>query len=993
MLEHLQGICINPAPFSPQPISSNMDEKAIRFALERRACLSLRKVLQLKLQQRRTREALVSCGVMPPLKSSAAFHEQRRGLERAQTEHSHKRKIRSETGSPEAITMHILGKKSAKLQLQAKQLQQKKVHFADGLNNKIAHRPGPIELINKNILPVDSCFKLAIMERRFPKASGGNSSCDEDSNDSLSPRQSESREHPVGIKPVCSSAEKLAGSNFPSPNKVPSSALAFQLSATPLNSCVQKTCGNSQIGCQHPTQKHKKIKDNKPKIKKLKYHQYIPPDKKGDTDPLPNLDSSYAKILQRQQLFLQLQILNQQQHNYHAPLPAPPNRNQDPPSSSSSSNLRSTFSPLEPCSAPPTVLSVQSINICPNSAPLGGTKVSSLHPNLDKMKVAELKCELKVRRLPVSGTRKDLIERLRAYQELSQGGDTISPPTAGGTIEPELKRRGASSKMGGSFSAIETSPQQLLRCDGAIKPFTRPSMLNGANPEEISFNSDPLGKLMSSPISDLSLQPFTTAPATATPKQEPQCSAPCRFSLKSASSLKHSLVSSAASANTAATPPVTIDKDRMLQEKDKQIAELTRMLWQNHRLVEELKMRLENGNRDASEAQILRRVKEEPPDRLHEAFSTSPPLLYPQISVISREKAVTKVTIKEEAIEEEAEAKMLVQSTNTLLQSSNPTQQGQDHIHLQLQPEKRSFQKQVCLQDSARQLVQQQAINRVLLIQQQNIKMQQHTVQSQVQETHQKCHPQRRKKYQKLHQQTQLLKSEQHHPQLEKTRLKQQLRKQESVVKKHHEQNKKLQPIQIQTGIHVQQQPRDNEDFIDIILQAGETPNTLEITQDFSFSSPSPSPFQLLLSPPDSPSGGTLQPGSPLQPEPWTPAKTTHYKQHFDLCGSGRLEDYLESTTGKPLQGMEPGSLLTLFDDLNNQMMSTTSILDIPPAPLHSLDTARDREQKLDSKDWLGFTMRGESEWETPTLVPQTPPSVFSADFLDSSDLHMDWDS
>ena len=46
--------------------------------------LSERKnVLQLKLQQRRTREELVSQGIMPPLKSPAAFHEQRRSLERA----------------------------------------------------------------------------------------------------------------------------------------------------------------------------------------------------------------------------------------------------------------------------------------------------------------------------------------------------------------------------------------------------------------------------------------------------------------------------------------------------------------------------------------------------------------------------------------------------------------------------------------------------------------------------------------------------------------------------------------------------------------------------------------------------------------------------------------------------------------------------------------------------------------------------------------------
>lgn len=73
-------------------------------------------------------------------------------------------------------------------------------------------------------------------------------------------------------------------------------------------------------------QRTKKPKENKPKVKKLKYHQYIPPDQKNDREPPPQLDSSYAKILHQQQLFLQLQIISQQQqhYNYHTILPAPP---------------------------------------------------------------------------------------------------------------------------------------------------------------------------------------------------------------------------------------------------------------------------------------------------------------------------------------------------------------------------------------------------------------------------------------------------------------------------------------------------------------------------------------------------------------------------------------------------------------------------------------------------------------------------------------------
>lgn len=69
----------------------------------------------------------------------------------------------------------------------------------------------------------------------------------------------------------------------------------------------------------------KKSKEAKPRVKKLKYHQYIPPDQKQEPDQAP-MDSSYARLLQQQQLFLQLQILSQQQqqhYNYQTILPAP----------------------------------------------------------------------------------------------------------------------------------------------------------------------------------------------------------------------------------------------------------------------------------------------------------------------------------------------------------------------------------------------------------------------------------------------------------------------------------------------------------------------------------------------------------------------------------------------------------------------------------------------------------------------------------------------
>lgn len=62
--------------------------------------------------------------------------------------------------------------------------------------------------------------------------------------------------------------------------------------------------------------RNKKNKEPKPRVKKLKYHQYIPPDQKQEVSDMP-MDSSYARLLQQQQQFLQLQILTQQQQKYN----------------------------------------------------------------------------------------------------------------------------------------------------------------------------------------------------------------------------------------------------------------------------------------------------------------------------------------------------------------------------------------------------------------------------------------------------------------------------------------------------------------------------------------------------------------------------------------------------------------------------------------------------------------------------------------------------
>lgn len=117
----------------------------------------------------------------------------------------------------------------------------------------------------------------------------------------------------------------------------------------------------------------------------------------------------------------------------------------------------------------------------------------------------------------------------------------------------------------------------------------------------------------------------------------------------------------------------------------------------------------------------------------------------------------------------------------------------------------------------------------------------------------------------------------------------------------------------------------------------------------------------------------------------------------------GRLEDFLESSTGLPLltgghEGPEP---LSLIDDLHSQMLSSSAILDHPPSPMDTselhfapepgsmgLDLA---EGHLDSMDWLELSSGG----PVLSLAPlsTSAPSLFSTDFLDGHDLQLHWDS
>ncbi|XP_042363453.1 myocardin-related transcription factor B isoform X2 [Plectropomus leopardus] len=559
-----EGDCEMSSLLLPSPQSEAMTHEMEELSLQPLPPLNERKnVLQLRLQQRRTREQLVDQGIMPPLKSPAAFHGQIRSLERARTENFLKHKIRSRPERAELVRMHILQETGAEPSLQATQMKLKRARLADNLNEKIAQRPGPMELVEKNILPVDSSVKQAIIvgQVNYPKV------LDEDSSDALSPEQPASQESQSSVPSPAESKVPETPSPAPAPPPVPNTILqAFPVATQPTTDFVKvisaagrpavapalpvTTAAPSKPGPtlvkqsqqKSPSEKSrsKKGKEPKSRVKKLKYHQYVPPDQKQEASEAP-MDSSYARLLQQQQLFLQLQILSQQQqhYNYQTILPAP----LKPVAEGQSATAGSLPTPIMmslPTAPPPAPVTPAR----PNNS-LSNRKPGVLPANLEEMKVAELKLELKLRGLPVSGTKTDLIERLKPFQE---NHNTAAPATIPAPATTIL------SSMPMEVTTTTTTPTIVLPVQQVA-------------PENIN----------------------PTPPVSPIPNDRSD------VSMSEAVSETQTVNTSWAGPQSSPLPLFRVpeEKDRRLHEKEQQIVELMRKLEQEQKLVEELKMQLE----------------------------------------------------------------------------------------------------------------------------------------------------------------------------------------------------------------------------------------------------------------------------------------------------------------------------------------------------------------------------------------------------------------
>ncbi|OWK10931.1 MKL2, partial [Cervus elaphus hippelaphus] len=365
---------------------------------------------------------------------------------------------------------------------------------------------------------------------------------------------------------------------------------------------------------KNPNDKHrsKKCKDPKPRVKKLKYHQYIPPDQKGERNE-PQMDSNYARLLQQQQLFLQLQILSQQQqhYNYQTILPAPLKPLNDKNSSSGNPALNTTTS-----------------NTPRQNTPAPVRKPGPLPSSLDDLKVSELKTELKLRGLPVSGTKLDLIERLKPYQEVNSGG-----PAASGIIAVPTPAVVPSNPEVTVALPVTTLQNSVTSSGSTFKAELPPAGSSSA--AHVDSGSSPLpispapSEQSSLSAEDTSMADTFTEIMTMMSPSQFLCSSPLR-----ATSTEDSLSPTSSTLSTLELDAA--EKDRKLQEKEKQIEELKRKLEQEQKLVEVLKMQLEVEKR----GQQQQRPLEPPPPASAPA---------PSVSKADPTRATTASTTKDEA--------------------------------------------------------------------------------------------------------------------------------------------------------------------------------------------------------------------------------------------------------------------------------------------------------------------------------------------------------
>lgn len=381
-------------------------------------------------------------------------HGSRRSVERAKTGDILKAKIQQRPPRQELERRHILEADAlhADPSLAERQRMLKKARLADQLNDQLSHRPGPLELIQKNILHTEEPIEQAVKTGQIPykATSEGALKRPQHPNNYINPEEdsqgsSEGDGSPASsdvletaaksagivvslIQPVTLNKDSNSGDVvfadlcrplLSSPGGVSSTSTLSPLSsvASPQPSTPvpppPPPLPLSARKCDAPgkDKNKKKSKKSTPKARTIKFHEYKgPPSAQKNSHnsaTLPNGESSYDLLLQQQTLLLQFQL--QLQHKFpKIILPGPPQKAPSPPEQST-----------------PTCTNLNVQQPSPSPSTSSESSVPSQR-KLEDMKVSDLKAELKKRSLPVSGCKPQLIERLKSHQTTDNPGSVES---------------------------------------------------------------------------------------------------------------------------------------------------------------------------------------------------------------------------------------------------------------------------------------------------------------------------------------------------------------------------------------------------------------------------------------------------------------------------------------------------------------------------------------------------------------------------------------
>ncbi|XP_067139721.1 myocardin-related transcription factor B-like isoform X2 [Centruroides vittatus] len=563
------------------PPKAIVDDASLQKAMNKN-----KESLKVKLMLRRPLNQLVEQGIMPSLKTSPHFHEQRQKLERAKMGDILKNKIQRRPDRQELIQQHILEDTKIDPSLQDKQRQLKKARLADDLNDRLSHRPGPLELIKGNILQTDEKFAQAVKEGQIPFKR----TCEGQTQKHPPPRflfEEDSGSEGAYSPPDATDQSQnsipsleISGASTPMQDSPESVDLKPYKEDESINNnmCVShipnhisgvSSSLNREVNASSNKSRKKSKSKSQPKTRTIKFHEYKgPPNaQKNQSSSSPSSSSSstaetsYELLLQQQQLFLQWQLEWQQKYPQII-LPATQKSNGDQGTVNGSIQINTPSS--DQCINQESS-AIQSRNIF----------------KLEDMKVSDLKAELKKRNLPVSGSKPQLIERLKPYSDISNSGlsslsDTVTP--ASSTNSLPLTISSIFLDTSAATTAAITTPSSVTT---TVIPTTSvttvtgtPSVTNSQNESEIfspmSVNTLPTKMNPNAICEDVKLGIYKIPSVTQVVTSRPSSVAPMEVDTSP------SMIMEAMDINETASTPITNEEIVKLQQK--KIEELQREL-------------------------------------------------------------------------------------------------------------------------------------------------------------------------------------------------------------------------------------------------------------------------------------------------------------------------------------------------------------------------------------------------------------------------------